>query len=84
MNLRMMAAGAMALGLSACQSLTPREAVRLGFDLYCVAVTEEGKQAIRDAMTHGVKVIETCPPGALRSTAEGQAEANTSADSLER
>lgn len=84
MNLRLIAACALALGLPACQSLTPQQAVRLGFDLYCVAITEEGKQAVRDALTHGVKVIEACPPGAIRATAEGQVAENAPSDSEAR
>jgi len=60
-----------ALALSGCASTTALEALtvlRIGAQVYCVAVTEEGKQAIRRAATGGVKFLD-CPAGTERTDA---------------
>ena len=52
-----------ALLLSGCASLTPEQGIKLGVDLYCVAITDAGKQVIRDRVTAGTPIL-ACPTGA--------------------
>lgn len=65
------AAVASALSAAACSPLQMQTAatfVRMGVGSYCVAVTDEGKQAVRNIVTGGVPLI-ACPVGTVAASA---------------
>lgn len=60
---------------AACSPLQMEAAatfVRLGVGTYCVAVTDEGKQAVRNVVSGGVPLI-TCPVGTVIASGPPQA-----------
>lgn len=57
-----------ALSLAACTANVTRTglAITLASRIYCVGVTEEGKQLVRDALTGGLQLV-ACPPGTVQT-----------------
>ena len=58
--MKMILSAVAAMMLSGCAGLTAEQGVRLGIDLYCVTITEAGKQVIGDHVTAGTPVLG-CP-----------------------
>lgn len=50
-----------ALMLCGCAGVTPQQGLSLGLDLYCGALTEAARQAIRDQVTAGTPVVACTP-----------------------
>lgn len=63
-NMAVLAASAAAL--AACSTTDPAalqagvEAARVTRAIYCNGITEEARQAVRDQLTGGVKVLQDC------------------------
>lgn len=56
----------LAVGVAGCATGSAAAtvgAVQAGTAVYCHAITEEARQAVRDATTGGVRIIPCKPPG---------------------
>lgn len=67
-TLRALAAAAATLALTACAASNEVGlAVQIAHGLYCTAVTEPAKQALRQAVSGGQKIV-ACPEGTVAMT----------------